>query len=341
MARAAVKGQARTTRRSPARKAARPNPARKSTQASARKAAPDIPKAQKRVLAWFDVHGREFPWREQRDAYPTMVAEVMLQQTQTGRVGPSFEAFLKRFPTLSSLAHASAMDVIAAWKGLGYNRRAVNLQRAAQVIEHDHLGIVPEDPKALRALPGIGEYSAHAIACFAYDSQVPVIDVNVSRVLSRAALGMDEDVAPAPKVASAARAWLPSGEAYSWNQALMDIGAMLCRHEHPLCGKCPLRSACVFHGAGKDKRPPAPRPAKEPFEGSRRQKRGGIIDVLRAAAADGITLASLGKVVHPNGEDRDLGWLVELLEGLERDGLVSLTPGARRGSPRGVVRLPA
>lgn len=295
---------------------------------------------QRRVLSWFDEHARAFPWRAHRDPYETMVAEVMLQQTQTGRVGPAYESFLKRFPTISALAHASAMDVIDAWKGLGYNRRAVNLQRAAQAIEHGSDGAVPNDPKALRALPGIGEYSASAIACFAHDRQIPVVDVNVTRVLSRAALGVDGGKADRAAVDEVAHAWLPPGEAYRWNQALMDIGAMLCRGEKPLCSQCPMRATCAFHAAGKHLGPRDARTAKEPFEGSRRQKRGGIVDALRAAASDGITMAKLAHAIHPDHDDPNLYWLVELLEGLERDGLVEMTPGARKGSPRGVVRLP-
>src|SRR6266566_2739797 len=144
---------------------------------------PDLPKVHQRVLAWFDEHGRSFAWREHRDPYQTLVAEVMLQQTQTGRVAPAYGSFLAKFPDVRTLAHAPAMEVIQAWRGLGYNRRAVDLQRSAQEIEHEHGGVVPSDLKALRALPGIGEYSATAVACFAYDAQVPVVDVNVRRVL--------------------------------------------------------------------------------------------------------------------------------------------------------------
>src|SRR5438874_12216708 len=153
---------------------------------------PDLAKIHDRVLAWFEEHGRSFPWRAHRDPYQTLVAEVMLQQTQTGRVAPAYGSFLSKFPTVSSLAHAPAMEVIQAWKGLRYNRRAVDLQRSAQAIEHGNDGVVPSDPKALRALPGIGDYSASAVACFAYDRQVPVVDVNVRRVLSRAVRGRDE-----------------------------------------------------------------------------------------------------------------------------------------------------
>ena len=299
---------------------------------------PDLPKIHQRVLAWFDEHGRSFPWREHRDPYQTLVAEVMLQQTQTGRVAPAYEAFLAKFPTLSSLAHASAMEVIQAWKGLGYNRRAVDLQRAAQTIEHQHGGVVPSDPKTLRALPGIGEYSASAVACFAHDAQVPVVDVNVQRVLSRAVRGSDEvSLDEARKIAVR---WLAPGQAYRWNQALMDIGAMVCRIDSPLCARCPLRLACRYRAQGKDRVKREPRaPKGSRFEGSTRQKRGGIVDHLRRAAEDGVSMSALGKAIHPEGGP-DLTWLVELLEGLERDGLVEMTPSARRGSGRGVVRLP-
>src|SRR5688572_5009913 len=150
-----------------------------------------IAPAQGRVLAWFDGQGRHLPWRETRDPYRTLVAEVMLQQTQTGRVAPSYEVFLQRFPTLERLAYAPAMDVIQAWRGLGYNRRAVGLQRTAQAIAREHGGIFPREPAELRRLPGLGDYTASAIACFAFDAQVPVVDTNVRRVLARAALGKD------------------------------------------------------------------------------------------------------------------------------------------------------
>ena len=298
-------------------------------------------KAQARVLDWFDGHSRHFPWRETRDPYATMVAEVMLQQTQTGRVAPSYQAFLTRFPTVDRLAHAPAMEVIQAWKGLGYNRRAVDLQRTAQAITRDLGGVFPSDPAALRRLPGLGDYSSAAIACFAFDAQVPVVDTNVRRVLSRVALGKDPDEVPADRISELAGQWLPVGEAYRWNQALMDVGAMVCRIAKPLCPKCPLKTTCVYHAKGKHRSAPA-RAAKasEPFAGSRRQTRGTIVDHLRRAARKGVTLGELAHQMHHGGE-RDLGWLVEILGKLEQEGLAELTPGARNGSARGIVRLPA
>lgn len=301
-----------------------------------------VARAQRRVLAWFDQHARHFPWRETRDPYRTMVAEVMLQQTQTGRVAPAYEEFCERFPSLERLAHAPAVEVIKAWRGLGYNRRAVELHQAAQVIEHDNGGVFPSDPAALRRLPGLGDYSANAIACFAFDAQVPVVDANVRRVLARAALGKDADEVPAARTAGLAAGWLPGGEAYRWNQALMDVGSLVCRSDRPLCAKCPLRSVCLYHAAGLDRKPRrrTGHPT-EPFEGSRRQARGSIVDHLRRAARKGIFLAELARRLHPDARDRDLGWLVEILERLEQEGLAELTPAARKGSPRGLVRLPS
>jgi len=302
-------------------------------------AKPGLEKSQDRVLKWFDEHGRSFPWREHRDPYQTLVAEVMLQQTQTGRVAPAYGTFLAKFPDVRTLAHASAMEVIQAWRGLGYNRRAVDLQRSAQAIEQKHGGVVPSDLKTLRALPGVGEYSASAVACFAYDRQVPVVDVNVRRVLSRAARATDE--LPLDETRRVAAEWLAPAEAYRWNQALMDVGAMICRIDTPLCAQCPLKLTCEYRARGMNKGPrPERRPKQAPFKGSSRQKRGGIIDHLRDTAGEGVSLSVLAKVIHPGG-DRDLTWLVELLEGLERDGLVEMTPGARRGSARGIVRLPS
>ena len=298
-------------------------------------------KAQTRVLAWFDEHGRHLPWRETRDPYRTLVAEVMLQQTQTGRVAPSYESFLRRFPTLERLARAPAMDVIQAWKGLGYNRRAVDLHRTAQAIERDHGGVFPHERAALRRLPGLGEYTASAIACFSFDEQVPVVDTNVRRVLSRTVLGKDASEVPNDATAALAARWLPVGDAYRWNQALMDIGATVCRVSKPLCASCPLRTACAYRAKGRNRTAPVRAPKKEErFEGSRRQRRGSIVDHLRRAARKGITVSELSRLMHPAG-DGDPALLRELLAKLEQEGLAELSPAARKGSARGIVRLPS
>jgi A/G-specific adenine glycosylase len=268
-----------------------------------------------------------------------MVAEVMLQQTQTGRVAPAYGAFLARFPSLERLASAPTIEVIRSWRGLGYNRRAVDLQRAAQAVVGGHGGVFPSSPAVLRRLPGLGEYSANAIASFAFDQQVAVVDTNVRRVLARAALGRDAAEVPAVRSSALAKDWLPAGEAYRWNQALMDVGAMICRTEKPLCASCPLRASCAYRAKGRHKRPPVrPQRRDEPFEGSRRQARGTIVDHLRKAARKGVTLGELARQMHPEGGDTSA--LVGILTKLESEGLAELSPGARKGSPRGLVRLP-
>jgi A/G-specific adenine glycosylase len=327
----------------PAKTAKRARPRTGAVKVKAKAKAPgrsDRGRVQAHVLAWFDEHGRSFPWRETRDPYRTMVAEVMLQQTQTGRVAPAYGTFLARFPTLERLARAPAIDVIQAWRGLGYNRRAIDLQRTAQTVAGEHGGVFPLNPSALRRLPGLGEYTANAIACFAFDAQVPVVDTNVRRVLARSALGRDAAEVPAVKTQALAQDWLAPGEAYRWNQALMDIGAMICRVTGPLCATCPLRASCVYRAKGRHKKEPvrARRPG-EPFEGSRRQVRGSIVDHLRRAARKGITLGALSNQMHPNG-DGDVRALVEILSRLEAEGLAELSPAARKGSGRGLVRLP-
>ena len=285
-----------------------------------------------RLLAWYAASGRDLPWRRTRDPYAILVSEVMAQQTQMERVLPRWVAWLERWPTVEALAAAPAADVIREWQGLGYNRRAVALHRAAQhVAAHGW----PED---LTELPGVGRYTADAVSCFAFGRPVLPVDVNVRRVLSRAVAGEDE--LPLDETKRVAADWLAHGEAYRWNQALMDVGAMVCRIDAPLCTQCPLKLSCLYRAQGKNKLKREPRPPKQSrFEGSSRQKRGGIVDHLRKAAEDGVSMSALGKAIHPDGGP-DLTWLVELLEGLESDGLVEMTPSARRGSGRGIVRLP-
>jgi A/G-specific adenine glycosylase len=218
------------------------------------------------ALDWYADRGRDLPWRRTRDPYAILVSEFMLQQTQVARVVPRYEAWLARWPTARSLADAPVADVIAAWSGLGYNRRAVNLHAAARVLADDG---VPDDLEALRRLPGVGPYTAAAVACFALGQDVIPVDVNVRRVLSRAA-GVDV-VEPA------------AGQAYDLTQALFDLGATVCLARVPRCGVCPLAAAgCPSRG-----RTYAPTRAQGRFEGSSRQRRGAL---LRAAAAGPVPL---------------------------------------------------
>ena len=299
------------------------------------------------VLSWFEENGRSLPWRATDDPYRVLVAEVMLQQTQVARVVPAYLGFLARFPTVQALAGAAVAEVIRAWGGLGYNRRALNLYRAARQVVDRHGGAVPADPAELRALPGVGAYTAAAVACFAFGAHVPVVDTNVRRVLGRVLAGGRAPPAYAevffPAMAETA---LPPGDAWRWNQALMDIGATHCSARNPACHACPLRTHCRAAPMYLE----TPRQVAEarrgygtrqpPFVGSRRYYRGRVIAHLRSLVAEqDCDLETLCRVV---GAEDDAGrpeWMLGLLRGLEEEGLVDLTPGSvggvRVSLPRG------
>ena len=289
-----------------------------------------VSSVQRALLAWFKGAQRRLPWRETTDGYAILVSEVMLQQTQVERVVPVYHAFLRRFPTFESLAGAPASEVIRAWAGMGYNRRALNLQRAAQAVVERHRGALPRDPKALRALPGVGDYTANALACFALGEQAAVVDTNVRRVLGRV---FHWPSAPTDReVAETARRVLPEGRAWAWNQALMDLGATVCTSRRPACLLCPLRERCPAAGALEAEPASAVaegraayRPKTERFEGSSRYYRGRAVAHLRSLA-DGAScgVAELGAAVKADYSDADGAWLRSLLEGLARDGLAAL-----------------
>lgn len=209
----------------------------------------------------------------------------MLQQTQASRVAPIFSRFVARFPSVEALAAASVGDVIRQWSGLGYNRRAVALSRAARAVVAEHGGRIPSDPAALRSLPGVGPYTASAVASIGFGEPVPALDTNVKRVVARACLGREPgDVAPKELAAAASKA-LSRAQPAEWNQALMDLGRELCRPA-PRCTECPLRRGC--RSRTRLARSPSGRASQdeaqivsEPFEGSSRQLRGRIVEALR------------------------------------------------------------
>ena len=289
-----------------------------------------IPQVQDSLLAWFAAAQRRLPWRSTTDGYAILVSEVMLQQTQVERVIPVYHTFLQRFPTFQVLAEAPAAEVIRAWAGMGYNRRALNLQRAARQVVEQHGGALPRDRKALRALPGVGQYTADALACFALGQQVAVVDTNVRRVLGRIFFWPS---APSGQELSAmAQRVLPEGEAWAWNQALMDLGATVCSARRPTCLLCPARPACRTAGALESAAEssvaegPAPYRAKpERFEGSSRYYRGRVVAHLRGLSeGERRGVDALGLAVRPGYSAADAPWLHTLLEGLARDGLVAL-----------------
>ncbi len=209
---------------------------------------------QAKILSWYSANKRELPWRKSRDPYRILLSEIMLQQTQVSRVIPKYEAWLRALPTIDHLAKATTADVLSLWSGLGYNRRALFLQKAAKTIVFDHKGIWPQSVAELKNLPGIGEYTARAVACFAFDEQVAVVDTNVKKVI---AVELFAGVLPEDKtISKIADALLPHGKAYDWNQGLMDYASTMLKKE-----KIPI-------------------PRQSTFKGSRRYYRGKIIKLL-------------------------------------------------------------
>ena len=192
----------------------------------------------RKLLAWYKRNARVLPWRETRNPYAILVSEFMLQQTQVSRVLEFYPRFLKRFPTIGSLARSQPNAVREAWDGLGYYARARNLHRLAREVTRLHDGTLPETPEALRTLPGVGPYTAGAVACFAYEKPVATVDTNVRRVLERAFASKD--------VWKLAEKLVPKNGERAWrfNQALMELGALVCTARKPKCPECPVRNNC-------------------------------------------------------------------------------------------------
>jgi A/G-specific adenine glycosylase len=238
------------------------------------------------LLAWYRQEQRDLPWRRTRDPYAIWISEVMCQQTQVATVIPHWERFLARFPNVTALAEAPADDVLALWSGLGYYARARNLHRAAQAIVRDHGGVLPADPEALGALPGFGPYTAGAVGSIALGLDVALVDGNVARVFCRLEgweLGSEDSRARAWEIAPA---WLPSGRAGDWNQALMELGATICGPSSPSCQVCPVRAHCAAVRGGDPARYPLPkvrRPRKVLRLAAGAIRKGGAVLLVRRA----------------------------------------------------------
>ena len=239
------------------------------------------------LLAWYRDSARDLPWRRTRDPYRILVSEVMLQQTQVDRVIPKYHAFLEAFPRLQALAGAPTAEVIRAWSGLGYNRRAVNLQRTAQAVVERFDSEMPRDLADLRDLPGIGPYTAGAIACFAFEQDVGFFDTNIRRVLHRVLLGpeLPKERITTREMQSLADELVPNGQGYQWNQALMELGAVICTARKPACLACPLQHHCTAFPEIQSVIAALPKGIRkkkeEPFTGSMRYYRGRVIEALR------------------------------------------------------------
>lgn len=269
-----------------------------------------------RVLAWGAPRLRDLPWRRTRDPWAVLVSEVMLQQTQAPRVVPRWERFLARFPTAADCAAAPLADVLREWQGLGYPRRARNLHATATRVAG--LGAFPDDLPGLLALPGVGPYTARAVLAFAFESDAAVVDTNIARVLARL---VGERLTPR-RVQALADELCPAGDAWIWNQCLMDLGAVLCRPTRPGCGECPLSAVCAWGGRA-DVADPAigssgvsGRQAR--FDGSDRQARGRL---MRALGDGPVERASVAAVMQRSVETADRLLAALVAEGLcETDG---------------------
>ncbi|OAH51000.1 adenine glycosylase [Microbacterium oleivorans] len=276
------------------------------------------------LIAWYRENARDLPWR--RDgfgAWGTLVSEFMLQQTPVSRVVPRLEEWLARWPTPADLAAAPPADAVRLWANLGYPRRALWLHRAATQIRDRHDGVVPRDVDALLALTGIGDYTARAVAVFAYGDRHPVVDTNTRRVLARAVDGRSQPGSPAKADLAAMAAILPADDedAAVVNAAAMELGAIVCTARAPRCEACPLAAVCAWRAAeypdtGDDRRKQAR------YEGSDRQARGAILRALRDAEGHPVPADEVASE-WPDAAQRD-----RAVDSLIADGLVEVTDGA-------------
>lgn len=290
------------------------------------------------LLEWYARNGRShLPWRTTRDPYRVLVSEFMLQQTQVDRVLPKFTAFVERFPDFRDLAETGAAEVVRYWQGLGYNARSVRLHAIARTVTERFAGRLPRDAAELRALPGVGPYTAAALRAFAFDLDDAAIDTNVRRVAHRWLHGVEYP----PKVSRArldaeTRELVPHGRGHDWNSALMDLGATICTARAPSCPNCPVQSLCAaapldaaaLARARRRHAPQASPQAALAFRQTTRFARGRIVDRLRALApGEQISLLDLHRELEPVLADRSIVEVGNLVQALERDGLLEVRGG--------------
>ena len=276
------------------------------------------------VTNWYAANARDLPWRAPGTTpWGVLVSEVMAQQTPVTRVAPQWLSWMRRWPTPAHLAAATTADVLTQWDRLGYPRRALRLHECAQELCRSHGGEVPEDYAALVALPGIGDYTAAAVLAFAFGRRALVMDTNIRRVHARVFAGIANH---SPHITSAERESLDAvtpdePRAAVWSQAVMELGAVVCRPQ-PRCADCPLLQHCAWHGAGQ---PAAATPARrpQPFAGTDRQVRGKVMALLRAARGAGVELSAIEAAWH----DREQ--LQRALDSLLADGLAEKAGGGQ------------
>ena len=289
-------------------------------------ALPDLTPLQRSLLDWWGAQGRDLPWRRSRDPWAVLVSELMLQQTQVTRVLDRYVRFLERFPTVAACAAAPVGDVVDEWAGLGYNRRAVFLHRAAAACVERHGGELPDDLEGLLALPGVGPYTARAVLVFAHEHDIGLVDTNAGRFVARALAGRPLGRAEAQAAADAA---VPDGRGWTWGQAVFDLGAAVCRKRSPRCAECPIEHSCRWARAGRPEPDPVHGSAgvaapQSRFDGSDRQGRGRLVDALRRSAVPDHRLAEV--MGWPTDPER----AARVAAGLAADGLAEPADGVWR-----------
>ncbi len=298
---------------------------------------------QEAVISWFENNARDLPWRRTRDPWHVLVSEVMLQQIQVRRAIPFYERFLARFPTVESLAAAPLAEAIRVWEDLGRYRRIVYLHDTARIVMERYGGRIPPDPSELIKLPGIGPYTAGAVACFAYERDAIFLDTNMSRVLRRYFLGLQAATAATDKeLMTRAMELVPPQRGWHWNQALMETGALVCTARKPRCEECPLGEGCrarIEASAGGWPKPER-KGAAHRYEETNRFFRGKVLAELRRAShagSEGIALRELGRRVGQDFDEKDPSWLLVAVESLCRDGLAKVSDEPTRAEVPGVV----
>lgn len=295
--------------------------------------------------AWWTVSARDLPWRFGRTTpWGVLVSEVMSQQTPMGRVVPYWEAWMRAWPDAAALAAASTAEVITAWGRLGYPRRALRLQECARVVGERHHGELPKSYDALTSLPGVGDYTASAVMSFAYGERVAVVDTNIRRVLSRVFLGceslggtarrQDRELAAAvlpddrPDSDGAAPGHPWERPSAVWNQAVMELGALVCTARGPLCDSCPLRDRCAFLAAGRPGLGEGRTRPRQRFQGTDRQVRGKVLAALRELPVGASLERDRVRALWPDAAQLD-----SCVASLDDDGLVRILPDGGLGLP--------
>jgi A/G-specific adenine glycosylase len=250
------------------------------------------------VFDWWKTHRRDLPWRRTHDPYRILVSEVMLQQTQVSRTMPKYEEFLKTFPSVFTLAEATPASVLRAWKGMGYNRRALYLQRAAQMIVRTHKGVFPETESELRKLPGLGIYTARAILVFAFKKEVGMVDTNIRQIITH--FIYNDKPQKESIIQETADVLVPRGKSWEWHQALMDFGSLELPKLRITSERLPITRKSI------------------PFKQTNRYYRGRIIDLLRDKHMDEMTLIKLMEKTY----GKPIDFIQSIIQGLTHDGLV-------------------